>query len=65
MDHTKTTVTELPNCDFPHGVPVKARYDGRTTSGQWANMCISDFAQHGIGLGLGKGQEFVLKESSA
>jgi len=56
--HTKVTVERLPKCDFCGKI---ARYDGRTKhGGHWAYMCESCFAIHGVGLGLGKGQELIL-----
>lgn len=56
-EHKKVEVSELPKCDFC-GAP--ARYDGKTTSGPWGNMCLPCFGVHGIGLGLGRGQELIL-----
>lgn len=35
-------------------------YDGKTKQGPWANMCRACFLQHGVGLGLGRGQEYTL-----
>lgn len=34
----------------------QALYDGKTVAGAWANMCNYCFNEHGIGLGVGKGQ---------
>jgi len=57
-------VQQLPMCDihkYEHGNPnIVARYDGRTVTGQWANMCDQCFASHGTGLGTGYGQELVI-----
>ena len=52
-------VKELPRCDFckMDEVDKLALYDGRTKAGSWANMCQEHFRQHGIGLGLGRGQK--------
>lgn len=57
-------VEKLPLCNFcqQQGKKVNAEYDGRTTSGQWANMCALDFAAFGVGLGTGKGQRLVVGE---
>lgn len=55
--HTECIVDQLPNCDF---CGRTAGYDGRTHDGPWANMCSEDFRIHGVGLGLGKGQKFVV-----
>lgn len=38
------------------GVDRPAKYDGRTEAGPWANMCQEHFDEHGVGLGLGRGQ---------
>jgi hypothetical protein len=45
-------------CDFCHKV-VKHWVDGATTLGPWANMCKGCFGRYGIGLGTGRGQEYV------
>ena len=34
----------------------KAKYDGKTFMGAWANMCDVCFKNFGVGLGMGKGQ---------
>jgi len=55
MEDTKTI------CDLCQS-PLSTRkhppdyVDGKTTDGPWANMCISCWATHGIGLGTGLGQ---------
>lgn len=64
--HTQVTVAKLPPCDLhpilhPQEPVPNAAYDGKTTSGPWANMCAGCFRKNGIGLGLGKGQRLVLK----
>ncbi len=66
-DHTKATVSRLPTCDFcaQAGYLVSARFDGKTEFGPWANMCTAHFEAHGIGLGLGRGQELVLLEDGS
>lgn len=56
--HTQVVVPELPKCDFCEGIAI---YDGKTKMGPWANMCPYHFKAHGIGLGLGRGQELILK----
>lgn len=35
-------------------------YDGKTKMGPWAWMCPACFETHGVGLGTGKGQKYVL-----
>jgi hypothetical protein len=55
-------VSELPPCSFCAGSPRrKARYDGATTGGPWAFMCVLHFKQYGLGLGLGVGQYLRLE----
>lgn len=54
--HTQVKVSSLPKCDF---CGKTAGYDGKTTHGPWANMCEDCFGQHGVGLGLGRGQKLV------
>ena len=34
-------------------------YDGQTNFGPWAVMCYECFQKYGVGLGLGKGQEYL------
>jgi hypothetical protein len=58
-------VSTLPNCDFcsAMGRKVKAKVDGKTTLGVWANMCARHYGTKGIALGLGKGQRLILEGS--
>jgi len=53
---TQTVVTE--KCDFcqDEGEVQRAVIDGKTRDGRWAFMCFRHYAQHGVGLGTGKGQ---------
>jgi hypothetical protein len=60
--HTTVTVTALPTCDF---CALPAYADGKTQLGPWANMCKGHFMVLGYGLGLGKGQRYVLKKKEA
>jgi hypothetical protein len=66
--HTSVSVARIPDCDIHKhlkgikGVPAK--YDGRTKSGHWANMCQECYQEYGVGLGLGKGQELILDDGS-
>ncbi len=65
-------VRRLPSCDFcnadddQRGSPrfSAARYDGKTTAGPWANMCERHFRVHGVGLGTGRGQKFLLTKEA-
>lgn len=36
--------------------------DGKTQIGPWAIMCMQCSASHGVGIGTGKGQLYVLVE---
>lgn len=65
-DHTWVSVEALPPCDFctMDGRSTLAFYDGATRPsgpgrGSWANMCEPHFGEHGLGLGLGRGQRLV------
>lgn len=62
-------VSHVPLCDICFhrslgtSAPVivaLAEYDGKTQAGPWAFMCSADFANYGVGLGLGRGQRLVL-----
>lgn len=43
-------------CDICNKDVTSKYIDGRTTSGQWGNMCLQCHKVHGVGLGIGKGQ---------
>lgn len=47
-------------CDICQKQDLKEYVDGKTKSGPWANMCCSCYKIHGVGLGTGKGQHYVL-----
>lgn len=57
-------VAKLPNCDIHYyernGTVVPAAYDGKTKAGPWANMCESCMITHGIGVGTGKAQKYIV-----
>ena len=55
----RVEVTMLPCCDM---CGQQAKYDGKTVHGPWANMCKICFKLWGVGLGMGQGQELILKE---
>jgi len=38
------------------GIMQRATFEGRTEDGDWAYMCFKHYAQHGVGLGIGKGR---------
>ncbi len=57
-----TYVPELPPCDL-HQARWEYRaasYDAKTRLGPWANLCTACFVEHGVGLGLGKGQRLFV-----
>lgn len=65
-DDTVAVVDEPPNCDIHehlYHVVFPAQFDGATTlpGRPWAYMCAPCFAKHGVGLGLGVGQELVVR----
>ena len=57
--HHQCYVAELPKCDFCSAV---AKYDGKTVFGAWGFMCSMCFSKHGMGTGLGVGQELLVAE---
>ena len=57
--HTKVEVDTIPKCDF---CKAEARYDGKINLGAWGYMCLLCFGEHGIGLGLGRGQELIRRK---
>lgn len=59
--HEAVIVHALPKCDF---CPAEANYDGRVKGvSAWASMCHVHFEVHGVGLGLGVGQELIRQVS--
>ena len=36
--------------------------DGKTKVGFWATMCLACHKEFGVGLGIGRGQKFSMKE---
>lgn len=66
--HTQVEVDKLPLCDFcdQDGVKRAAYADGKLNFGtSWAYMCKPHFNVYGIGLGLGKGQKLVKRQTNA
>lgn len=57
--HREVRVPALPKCDF---CEKRAKYDGKTLRGPWAFMCQVHFEKHGVGFGLGRGQELIEEE---
>lgn len=63
---TEVEVATIPNCDICRERSNKttpAEFDGKTIFGPWANMCRDDFMQYGVGLGTGRGQRLILRET--
>jgi hypothetical protein len=59
-NHSEVVVMRLPDCDIDSGHGAAA-YDAKTKQGPWGYLCEDCYADHGIGLGLGKGQRLVLR----
>lgn len=56
---TVAVVASLPSCDF--GCGSVAHFDGRTTMGPWAFMCVEHWMEYGVRkLGTGFGQKLAL-----
>ena len=45
-------------CDICDKETPQEYFDAKTKQGPWATMCSWCFRQHGIGLGLGRGQRY-------
>ena len=75
MALTYVIMDSIPNCDFgdlgnaraefhDNAESVPARYDGATYDmGRWAYMCENHWREIGVGLGDGKGQKLILRDS--
>ncbi len=63
--HTQVEVARIPACDLCKlaGInpPHPAAYDAATRQGPWGYLCEQHFTDHGLGLGLGRGQRLVLR----
>lgn len=59
MKNNQIKVNRIPICDICK--QYEAVIDGKTKKGCWAFMCFNCFGIHGVGLGLGKGQELILE----
>ena len=49
-------------CDICGKKDLKEFYDAKTKMGPWGCLCKKCFKTHGIGLGIGLGQYYVLKD---
>ena len=66
MPDTWTVLGEIPNCDTCNqDPPAKAYADARFRGTTWAYVCTTCFHDHGLTLGLGRGQELLLKPPDA
>jgi hypothetical protein len=54
-------VKVLPKCSLCFD-GTKAHYDARTLFGSWAYLCNNHFVLHRGKLGVGYGQEFIVKK---
>lgn len=68
-DHKSVTVAEIPDCDVckaqwqgRKNAPIQPAYaDAKLNIGPWANVCKKHFAAYGCSLGLGRGQELIVR----
>lgn len=58
-NNTVLRVDHIPNCDICMDT-TPAEYDAKSKQGPWAYMCQRHFEQHGVGLGMGRGQRLKL-----
>ena len=56
----KWSGSEPVKCDLCGEPFVLYFIDGRTSNGPWGLMCVECHAEHGVGLGLGRGQKYDL-----
>lgn len=63
-EHKSVKVDKLPLCDLCQGDKLQAHYDGKTVYGPWAYMCKPHFERAGIGLGMGRGQELIVRNNA-
>ena len=57
---------DLPKtCNLCNEKLVDTFIDGRTQFGPWAIMCQSCHLEHGVGLGLGRGQVYSVDKGDA
>lgn len=59
MTSVKRWVGEKPrHCDLCARALTRGWVDGKTIRGPWANMCHGCHKRYGVGLGLGRGQQY-------
>lgn len=57
MQLVKISPPAVCDIDSRHSTESEV-YDAATTSGPWGWMCRACFVQHGVGLGVGRGQHY-------
>jgi len=64
--HTSVTVSVIPPCDVnpDHGAAYADAKILRPEPGPWGNFCRPCFDSFGCQLGLGFGQELIIREPS-
>jgi hypothetical protein len=55
-------IGSVPGCDFCGRAPGLVFYDAKTKNGYWASMCPDCYNAHGVGLGTGRGQMYILRD---
>ncbi len=65
MDKETYINNNNPKCDICKnlGMYSEALYDGKTMYGLWAYMCEKHFKDYGVGLGTGRGQKLIKRQS--
>lgn len=57
----KWTGSEPTRCDICGLDFIGTFIDGKTLQGPWGLLCTNCHRQHGVGLGVGRGQEYDLE----
>lgn len=50
---------KLKKCDLCREADLLTYVDGKTIFGPWGNLCINCHNKTGVGLGLGRGQQYA------
>ena len=72
MDEMEATINPQPKvikwlgskpttCDICHKPFTDTMLDARTTSGRWGLLCPDCHKDYGVGIGIGRGQEYRLR----
>lgn len=65
MSAKKIWLGPLPEkCDICGDPELNAFVDGKTQFGPWGTMCLACHKRHGCGLGVGKGQLYIVKSKT-